>query len=219
MARPEPALLDSCTDTHTRLRAVAQRLATPLAPVPDHFRRAAVLLLVGCFENEPCIVLTERAANMRSHAAEVSLPGGRIEPGETEEQAAVREATEEVGVDADAVELLGRLDEAWSKGHNHVVTVVGWYRAALEDLAPTSPEVARVFLTPLARIARPEAHSVHVAEIEGQIYENDVLDAGTFEIYGLTADIVMDLLAFLDGRERDRVEVRLEELERMLERD
>lgn len=215
------APLASCAETRVRLEALEQRSSTPLPPasIPDHFRRAAVLLLVGCVQDEPCIVLTERAAHMRSHAAEISLPGGRIEPGETPEQAAVREATEEVGVDPRAVTLIGWLDEAWSKGRNHVVPIVGWYDAALTDLAPASPEVARVFLTPLARIARPEAHSIHVAEIEGRVYENDVLDADTFEIYGLTADIVMDLLAWLDGRERDRIPVRLDELQRMVERD
>ena len=156
---------------------------------------------------------------MRSHASEIALPGGRIEPGETPEDAAVREAMEEVGVDPGAVEVLGRLDEAWSKAGNHVVPVVAWYRGALEDLGPTSEEVANVFLTPLADIARPEAHRIDIAEINGVIYENDVLDAGSFDIYGLTADLVMDLLAWLDGRERDRVPVRLEELARKLARD
>jgi hypothetical protein len=46
-----------------------------------------------------------------------------------------------------------------------------------------------------------------------------VLDAGTFDIYGLTADLAMDLLAWLEGRERGRVPVRLEELARKLARD
>jgi hypothetical protein len=126
---------------------------------------------------------------------------------------------EEVGVEAGEVELLGRLDEGWSKAGNHVVPVVAWYRGALDMLEPTSPEVERVFLTPLADIARPQAHRIHHAEIDGVIYENDVLDAGTFDIYGLTADIVMDLLAWLDGRERDRVPIRLEELARKLARE
>jgi 8-oxo-dGTP pyrophosphatase MutT (NUDIX family) len=219
MARPTPGILDSCAATRARLDELGRRSPTPLPPasIPEHFRRAAVLLLVGCVDDQPCIVLTERAANMRSHASEISLPGGRIEPGETAEQAAVREGSEEVGIDPGRVELFGRLDEAWSKGRNHVVPVVGWYDGALGDLSPTSPEVAGVFLTSLSRIARPEAHSVHVAEIEGRRYENDVLDAGAFDIYGLTADIVMDLLAWLEGNERDRVPIRLEELERMLE--
>ncbi len=177
MAGPAPAVLDSCATARARLGELGRRTSTPLPPasIPDHFRRAAVLLLVGCVGDQPCIVLTERAANMRSHASEISLPGGRIEPGETAEQATVREGTEEVGIEPGFVELFGRLDEAWSKGRNHVVPVVGWYGGALGDLRPSSPEVADVFVTPLARIARPDAHSVHVAEIEGRRYENDVI--------------------------------------------
>ncbi len=207
-----------CEATRARLEGLSERVSAPLPPesVPDHFRRAAVLLLVGCHEGEPCIVLSERSTRMRAHSGEIALPGGRIEPGETPEQAAVREAAEEVGVDAPAVELSGRLDEAWSKAENHVVPVVGWYRADLGALSPTSAEVERVFLTPLERIARPEAHRVDVARIDGHTYENDVLDADGFDIYGLTADIVMDLLAWLAGTERDRIPVRLAELERSL---
>src|SRR5664279_3868227 len=175
-----------CDATRARLRKLRERLSTPLPPesVPEHFRRAAVLLLVGCHEGEACVVLSERSARLRSHSGEIGLPGGRIEPGETPEQAAVREATEEVGVDASAVELFGRLDEAWSKARNHVVPVVGWYDAPLDDLVATSDEVARVFITPLARIARPEAHRIDVAEINGVTYENDVLDADIYDIYG-----------------------------------
>jgi mutator protein MutT len=207
-----------CDATKARLAKLATRPSTPLPPesVPEHFRRAAVLLLVGCHAGEACIVLSERSARMRAHSGEIALPGGRIEPGETPEEAAVREAAEEVGVDPSAVELFGRLDEAWSKAKNHVVPVVGWYEADLGALVPTSAEVEQVFRTPLARIARPEAHRVDVAEIDGHTYENDVLDADGFDIYGLTADIVMDLLAWLAGTERDRIPGRLADLERSL---
>lgn len=208
-----------CLETRDRLRGLSTRVAAPLPPasVPDHFRRAAVLLLVGCHDGCPCIVLTRRSARMRAHTGEIALPGGRIDPGETPEQAAVREAVEEVGVDPSHVELFGRLDEAWSKAKNHVVPVVGWYRGAFDALAPASPEVETVHLTSLARIARPEAHRVDIAEIDGHTYENDALDADDFEIYGLTADIVMDLLAWLEGRERDRIPGRLADLERSLD--
>ena len=208
----------SCIDTRARLAVLATRPSAPLPPtsVPEHFRRAAVLLLVGCHGERPHIVLTRRSARMRAHTGEIALPGGRIDPGESPEQAAVREAVEEVGVDPAHVELFGRLDEAWSKARNHVVPVVGWYDGALDSLAPASAEVDVVFLTPLSRIARPEAHRVDIAEIDGHTYENDALDADGFEIYGLTADIVMDLLAWLEGRERDRIPGRLADLERSL---
>jgi 8-oxo-dGTP pyrophosphatase MutT (NUDIX family) len=208
----------TCAETRGRLQRLGTRTPALLPPesVPEQFRRAAVLLLIGCHDAQPRIVLTQRSARMRAHSGEIALPGGRIDPGESPEQAAVREAVEEVGVDPAAVRLLGRLDEAWSKARNHVVPIVGWYDGALDALAPASPEVDVVYLTALERIARPEAHRIDTAEIGGHTYENDALDADGFEIYGLTADIVMDLLAWLEGRERDRIPGRLADLERSL---
>lgn len=208
---------ETCRATRARLRALSGRSATPLV-APDHFRRAAVLVLVGCRRNEPCLVLTERSSRLRAHAGEVALAGGRLDAGETPEQAAVREAVEEVGADPAAVELLGRLDEAWSKAGNHVVPVVAWYTGDPGALAPASPEVVRVFAVPLREIARPEAYEIDVVALDGVTYENDVIDTAGCRIYGLTADLVLDLVAWLDGRDRDRVPVRLAELARRLDR-
>jgi 8-oxo-dGTP pyrophosphatase MutT (NUDIX family) len=187
--------------------------------VPAEFRRAAVLVLVGCRNGAPSLVLTERSPRLRAHAGEVALAGGRLDPGETPEEAAVREAGEEIGADPAAIELLGRLDEAWSKAGNHVVPVVAWYEGDLDALAPASPEVATVFVVPLREIARPDAYEIDVLELDGVTYENDVIATGACRIYGLTADLVLDLVAWLDGRERDRVPARLEELARKLARD
>ena len=196
--------LGSGAAVRTRLVELASRVSTPLT-VPDDFRRAAVLALVGCERDVPRLVLTERSSRLRAHAGEIALPGGRIDPGETPEVAAIREAVEEVGVAPERVEVLGRLDEAWSKAHNHVVPVVAWYDGPLDALAPASPEVVQVFLTPLTAIAHPDAHRFDIAEIGGVTYENDVVDTPDCRIYGLTADLVLDLVAWLTGRERDRV--------------
>ena len=110
----------------------------------------------------------------------------------------MREAVEEVGVDPAQVELLGRLDEAWSKAGNHVIPVVAWYAGEPAALHPASGEVARIFLTPLAAIAPSTAHRTHRLEVEGHVFENDVIDGPDCEIYGLTADLVLDLVAWLD---------------------
>ena len=68
-------------------------------------------MLVALFEDdgEARVVLTRRAAHLRTHTGEVSFPGGRLDPGETPEAGALREAGEEVGLDAAQVEVLGRL--------------------------------------------------------------------------------------------------------------
>ncbi len=213
-------MLDDCAETRARLAAIVERTpgAFPAAEIPEHFRRAAVLLLVGCHDGRPHLVLTERSARLRAHASEIALPGGRIDPGESAEQAAVARSD---GRGRGRSRARSTCSAAMTtRGARPATTsspLSPGTAASLTDLAPASEEAENVFLTPLAEIARPEAHRIDIAEIDGVTYENDVLEAGTFDIYGLTADLVMDLLAWLDGRERDRVPVRLEELARKLE--
>src|SRR5688572_397836 len=72
-------------------------------------RRAAVLIPVVARE-EPMVLLTQRTAHLKDHAGQISFPGGKMEPGETPAAAALREAEEEVGLDARFVEPLGYLD-------------------------------------------------------------------------------------------------------------
>ena len=65
----------------------------------DGLRPAAVALaLLADDEGEPCFVLTLRAAKMNNHAGQYALPGGRLDQGESVEQAALREMSEEVGL-------------------------------------------------------------------------------------------------------------------------
>ena len=214
----DASLLDSCDATHARLAELRGRTPAtiPDLAVPADFRRAAVLAIVGDLGGRPTLVLTERSPHLRAHAGEICLPGGRLDPGETPEDAAVREAEEEVDLAEGSLEVSGRLDDAWSKGRNHVVPVVGWYDAPLEDLRPMTDEVVGMFLVPLADLARPDAHRFDVVEARGHRFENDVIDAGACEVYGFTADVVLDLLAFLTGTERARVPQRLLDLERAM---
>ena len=71
------------------------------------------------------VLLTRRSTALRNHAGEISFPGGRIDPGETEVAAALREANEEVGLDPAAVEVIGELDHlATVVSRSHIVPVI-----------------------------------------------------------------------------------------------
>src|SRR4051812_6444025 len=76
---------------------------------PEGARDGAALLLVYPHDDTIHIALTVRGSGLRNHTGQVSLPGGGVDDGETIEAAALREATEEIGIDASTVELLGRL--------------------------------------------------------------------------------------------------------------
>ena len=76
---------------------------------PADTRTAAALLLLYPRDNDLAIPLTVRATGLARHAGQVSLPGGATDPGETLAQAALREASEEIGVDPASVRILGEL--------------------------------------------------------------------------------------------------------------
>lgn len=113
---------------------------------------AAVLVALFEERGEARVVLTRRSAGLRVHGGEVSFPGGRAEPGESPEQAALREAAEEVGIEPAAVWVTGRLGalRTVSSG-SRVVPVVG-VLGRRPSYRPNAAEVARVFDVALAEL-------------------------------------------------------------------
>ena len=114
-------------DPRERLRANIDGPVSPaLVEVLAHPGRPASVLLallerpVGL-----CLLLTERAAHLKDHAGQISLPGGRLAPGETPAAAALREAQEEVGLPPDGVTVLGTLDPLLTGTGFTVTPVVG----------------------------------------------------------------------------------------------
>lgn len=127
------------------LRADLPEWFTSFAPPADPARRSAVLMLFGPGDDGPVVVLTERSEVLRSHAGQVSFPGGKLDPGETTEQAALRETWEEVGVDPASVEVLGSFPDLWlTPSKNAVTPIVGWCRDLGSLRVVDRGEVARV---------------------------------------------------------------------------
>ncbi len=116
----------------------------PLLPIHKQWSQQAALLL------------TRRSGHLRSHAGQWALPGGRIDAGETPEQAALREMQEEVGLQLDAQSILGRLDDFVTRSGYQITPVVVWAGAA-RDLVPNPAEVARIHRIPASELLRPDA--------------------------------------------------------------
>ena len=120
----------------------------PDAPRVDRpLRPAAVLIPVVDHADGPTLLLTRRSDSLASHTGQIAFPGGRLDPGETVVQAALREAVEEVGLSPDYVEPLG-LSDAYETVTGFLVTpVVAWVRPGF-TLTTDPREVADAFETP-----------------------------------------------------------------------
>lgn len=119
-------------------------------------RRAAVAVALTVEEDgQLAFLLTRRSSQLKRHSGQFALPGGRLDPGETVEQAALRELEEEVGVDAQSTTILGYLDDFATRS-GYVITPIVVWAGEVHDLQPDSGEVAHLYRVPLDELERPD---------------------------------------------------------------
>lgn len=139
-----------------------------LEPLPSDptIELTPAAVLVGLIEREAgfSVLLTRRSDTLRRHTGQVAFPGGRLDPGETAWQAALREAQEEVGLHPDFVELAG-LSTPYRTGTGYLVTPVVGFIAEGFSLEPNPDEVAHVFETPFGFLMDPTNYEEHEREL------------------------------------------------------
>jgi 8-oxo-dGTP pyrophosphatase MutT (NUDIX family) len=162
----------------------------------DQIRAAAVLVPIILHPGAPSILLTLRSGHLSAHAGQVAFPGGRIEPGETPEAAALREAAEEVGLDPRLPELLGRLPDHLTGTGFRMTPVIALLRPPL-TLAHDPNEVEEPFELPLSVVLDPESPQRQRAERLGKMREYWVWPHERHFIWGATAAVLVNLARLL----------------------
>jgi 8-oxo-dGTP pyrophosphatase MutT (NUDIX family) len=186
-----------------RLRAALAARTPGTAPVdriaaehlpPGGFAPAANLVPLHAKDGEPHLLLTRRPKHMRNHPGQLSVPGGRIEPGEDTRAAALREAREEIGLEPAHADVLGRLSETLVL--QSAFRLTPWVASVPYPYpyAAEPGEVDEILHVPLSALERPGVHRVEKRRIYGMNLDVHFFTLGPDVLWGATARIVWELL-------------------------
>ena len=181
-----------------RYAAVGMTAAVPPA-VGTRIPAAVLVPLVERAEGFT-VLFTQRTAALKSHAGQISFPGGRLEHGDTDaEAAALRESREEIGLDREKVEVLGRLDPYVTVTGYDVTPIVGAVKPPL-NVTPGPAEVAEIFEVPLSFFLDPANHQRHSRLAGGVTRAYYAIPYGDRYIWGATAGMLLNLYDVLTAR-------------------
>ena len=187
------------------LEALRRRLDAALSRRPrvtlDRSDLVSAAVLVPVTDREgPHLVFTKKTSGVPHHKGQFSFPGGVVETGDgSRVETALREAWEEIRLPAEAVEVLGLLDDTPTRATNFVITpVVGIVRAPIV-FKPDGREIERVIEVPLATLRDPAIFRTELWERDGEphpvlFYQVSAEDL----VWGATARILSQFLALLD---------------------
>lgn len=173
-------------------RSVPERGADGTAPRPS-----AVLILLGDEPEKPAsptVMLTHRTPTLSSHSGQLAFPGGHREIFDIDPVAtALREATEETGLDAGSVDPLAVLDPLYIDRTNHaVVPVIGWWHTQ-GPVAPMTEESDWVRNVPVSELSDP-TRRMHLGVPGVDIWRSPAFDVDGFLLWGFTGAVVDELI-------------------------
>ncbi len=185
---------EPCTLTAAEIRGRLIAHARVRLDMAD-FRRASVLVPLMEIDGEWQLLLTRRNNDLPHHQGQIAFPGGSIDMGETIEAAALREAWEEIGLDSENVDVLGCHDDIWTPSGFIITPVVGIIAGGTR-FQPNPAEVARLFSVPLCFFAQEQNTVRRSMVLEGKEREVFFYTWDGETIWGATALMIRNLLAF-----------------------
>jgi len=195
--RPEPPALG---DVISRPRGDHELQPQPMVP-PDERGAVPAAVLIGIVPRPdgPTVLLTQRAAALRSHSAQVAFPGGRVDAVDgSPVVTALRETEEEIGLPRERIRTLGFLDAYLTGTGYRIVPVVALVEPPF-SLTLNPHEVDEAFETPLSFLLDPANHRREGREWKGLYRTYYAMPFGDRYIWGATAGMIRNLYERLSG--------------------
>ena len=192
------ALLDAVTPFDSGVRALRINGRDP-DDLDDRPRRTAAVLVPILDLQEPEIVLTRRAEHLPHHPGQVAFPGGAAEEDDVSAvQTALREANEEIGLPLNSALPIGFLDRMDTVSDYRVLPVVAMIRPSIDWLIDER-EVAEVFTVPASVAFDRGNYEPGIYERNGRKHRVWTLNWEGYEIWGVTAAMLMNLVSRLEN--------------------
>lgn len=188
------------TAAHARM---AGRKLTPPTDIASDARDSAVLVLLQEGKSGPEVTLIERTADRSAHSGQIAFPGGRHEPEDVDLlHTALREAAEEVALEANTVAIVGALTVLYIPVSRFYVYPFVAYAPGPLNLRPSPLEVSRIIQTPLSTLFAPQNRII--AEIKPVLTPEQTLQVPAYKlpddgalVWGATAMILSELQTLL----------------------
>jgi 8-oxo-dGTP pyrophosphatase MutT (NUDIX family) len=184
-------------EAHMRFAPEPLRNAWSTGQIPTQSRQAAALLLLYPHDTGPAVALTVRASGLARHPGQISLPGGATDPGETIAEAALREATEEIGIDPASVRILGELTPVHVIVSGFTLHPVVGVTDRRPDFTAAPEEVEQILEVSLEHLRDASRIRQGTRIREGVAVEYPYFDLLGHQVWGATAMVLGEFICLL----------------------
>lgn len=162
-----------------------RRISAAHSPEEPGLTQAAVAITVFEDEGEAAIIVTKRSSRLNAHSGQWAIPGGRVDEGESANEAALRELSEEVNLHLSDTHILGLLDDYRTRSGYVITPVVVWSDSRHGNLRPNPEEVASIHAFSFSELTRHDSPNLEsIAESDRKVLSMNYLDD---RIYSPTA--------------------------------
>ena len=173
----------------------------PVERVEHECAKAGVLALLYPHEDRLHLVLTLRTNHLESHQGQISFPGGKQEPGESLEEAALRETQEELGISTESIRLLGSLTPLYIPVSRFCIYPIVAVSDSRPDFHPSPDEVDEVIEVPLDHLLDSQNTLRETWVVQGRELDVPFYSYRKYKIWGATAMIMAELMALIDEKQ------------------